>query len=140
MQLQIVTDPSAIDWAQVSHVLGEAGMSRLEPEIYRKIFEASQAVAFAFADGQMVGTARALSDRVRQGAVYDVAVLPDCQGQGIGGRLVEAIMAQLPGVSLILFASPGKEPFYEKLGFRRLKTGMAKFARPEEMARRGFTE
>jgi hypothetical protein len=39
-----------------------------------------------------------------------------------------------------LYANVGKETFYEKLGFRRLKTGMAKFVKAELMASRGFTE
>lgn len=129
MQIEIITDRRMIDWSEVSQVLAGAGMSRLEPDICRQLFEASQAAVFAFAEGRLVGTARALSDMIRQGVVYDVAVLPEYQGQGIGRRLMEGIMACLPGVSLILFASPGKEAFYEKLSFRRLKTGMAKFVR-----------
>lgn len=140
MQIQILTDPAAADWEQVSFVLAQAGMSQLDPSIWQSVFMASQARAFAFIDGRLVGTARALSDMIRQGAVYDVAVLPAYQAHGVGRALMGSIMAQLPGVSLILFASPGKEGFYETLGFRRLKTGMARFVRDKEMARRGFTK
>jgi len=39
-----------------------------------------------------------------------------------------------------LYASPGKEKFYETLHFRKMKTGMAIFTRAHAMAERGFTE
>ena len=39
---------------------------------------------------------------------------------------------------VILYASPGKEPFYEKSHFRRLKTGMALFVNAERMQEKGF--
>jgi len=39
-----------------------------------------------------------------------------------------------------LYASPGKEGFYEKQGFRKMKTGMACFIHREAMSERGFTE
>jgi hypothetical protein len=42
----------------------------------------------------------------------------------------------LPGCNVILYASPGKEDFYRKLGLRRMKTGMARFQNPGAMARR----
>jgi len=53
---------------------------------------------------------------------------------------MENIMDKLPGCNFILYANVGKEAFYEKLGFRRLKTGMAKFVKKEIMTSRGFTE
>jgi hypothetical protein len=36
--------------------------------------------------------------------------------------------------------SPGKEKFYEKENFKRMKTGMALFINGERMQRNGFTE
>jgi len=42
--------------------------------------------------------------------------------------------------NVILFASPGKEDFYRKLGLRKMKTGMALFKKPDEMKEKGFTE
>lgn len=88
----------------------------------------------------MIGTARAISDGVKQAAIYDVAILPEYQGKGIGKIMMENIMDKLPGCNFILYANVGKEAFYEKLGFRRLKTGMAKFVKKEIMTSRGFTE
>ncbi|MDF2948446.1 MAG: hypothetical protein K0R07_460, partial [Sedimentibacter sp.] len=39
-----------------------------------------------------------------------------------------------------LYSNLGKEVFYEKMGYRRLKTGMAKFVNADNMKKRGFTE
>ena len=41
---------------------------------------------------------------------------------------------------MILYANPGVEPLYEKLGFRRMKTAMAIFSDQERAIRRGLVE
>jgi ribosomal protein S18 acetylase RimI-like enzyme len=75
-----------------------------------------------------------------QAAVYDVAVLPSYQGEGIGRRIIDNLVESLPGCNFILYAAPGKEFFYQKLNFRRMKTAMALFVNQETMTTRGFTE
>jgi hypothetical protein len=47
---------------------------------------------------------------------------------------------RLPPCNVILYASPGKEGFYEKHGLRKMKTGMARFTNADRMKTRGFTE
>lgn len=42
--------------------------------------------------------------------------------------------------NFILYASPGKEGFYKKLNFKRMKTGMAYFTNPRRMVDGGFVE
>jgi ribosomal protein S18 acetylase RimI-like enzyme len=140
MNLKILYSTESINWELVSAILAKAGLSSSEPEICKRAFQGSQVTVFAFDDENMVGTARAISDGVKQAAIYDVAILPEYQGNGIGKIMMESIMDKLPGCNFILYANVGKEPFYEKLGFKRLKTGMAKFVNTEIMARRGFTE
>ncbi len=75
-----------------------------------------------------------------QAAIYDVAVTPSYQGKGIGKTIVRAIVGNIPNCNSILYASPGKEAFYEKEGFRKMKTGMALFVDAEKMKDKGFTE
>jgi ribosomal protein S18 acetylase RimI-like enzyme len=129
-----------IDWMLVSDILKIAGLSSPEPKICEKAFQRSQVTVFAFDDSKMIGCARAISDGVRQAAIYDVALLPEYQGKGIGRILLESIMEKLPGCNFILYSNLGKEVFYEKMGYRRLKTGMAKFVNADNMKKRGFTE
>jgi predicted N-acetyltransferase YhbS len=41
---------------------------------------------------------------------------------------------------VMLFAAPGKEAFYERFGFRKMKTAMAIMPNPEERREKGFIE
>ena len=45
-----------------------------------------------------------------------------------------------PQIFILLYASTGKEQFYEKDGFNKMKTGMALFVNVEKMKDTGFTE
>ena len=140
MELRFQYDCSAIDWETVPQILKTVGMSFHDADIHRRTFSASASVVFVLDDQQLIGFGRAISDGIIQAAVYDVAVLPSYQGHGIGKMMIEKLVASLPGCNFILYASPGKEAFYEKLRFRRMKTGMALFVKSETMTSRGFTE
>lgn len=140
MELKFQCDCADIDWKLVPEILKEAGMSFHEADIQRKAFMASASVVFVYDDGKLIGFGRAISDGLIQAAIYDIAVLPSYQRLGIGKQIIGKIVSSLPGCSFILYASPGKEPFYEKLKFRRMKTGMALFVKADIMTRRGFTE
>ncbi|MBW2637663.1 MAG: GNAT family N-acetyltransferase [Deltaproteobacteria bacterium] len=80
----------------------------------------------------------ALSDGAYQAALYDCAVLPDYQGKGIGRMIIDAILKRIADCNIILYASPGKETFYERFSFQRMRTGMALFLNPGLMRQRGF--
>lgn len=140
MEIRIQYDCKDIDWQIVSDTLKSVGMAFFEPEKHKRAFEASHTTVFVFDAEKLVGFGRAISDGVCQAAVYCLAVNKAYQGKGIGRIIMEKIMARLPECNVILYANPGKEGFYEKLGFRRLKTGMALFKNRERMIERGFTE
>ena len=129
-----------IEWERVPEILKRVGMSYHDAEIHRKTFSVSESVVFVFDSEQLIGFGRAISDGLIQSAIYDVAVLPSYQGHGIGRQIIDRIVASLPGCNFILYAAPGKEFFYEKLRFRRMKTAMALFVKQDIMTSRGFTE
>jgi len=87
----------------------------------------SAAKVICVKDGdEVIATARLLWDGGYQAQLCDVMVMPAYQRQGIGRHmvthLVDWLQSQLkPGwnLKLNLSAAPDKEPFYEKLGFRR---------------------
>ena len=141
MHIDIRTDSNTVDWRQVAATLKEVGMGHHAPAVHEQAFAASHTTVFAWQGEAMIGFGRALSDGVCHAALYDVAVRPQFQGRGIGTRIVAAILAGLPPTcTVILFASPGKEPFYRTLGLRRMLTGMARFHDAETMAARGCTD
>ncbi len=140
MELDTRFNCSEVDWKIVSETLKRVGMAYHEPEIHRRAFENSHTAVFVFQGDQLVGFGRAISDGAYQAAVYDVAVVPELQGQGIGRIIMTSIQTRLPRCNFILYASPGKEGFYRKLGWRKMKTGMALFKDAEQKAKSGFTE
>ncbi len=140
MDLRLQFDTSDIEWELVAAILKEIGMAYHLAALHKRAFENSWVVVFAFKETQMIGFGRAISDGVYQAALYDVAVLPDYQGLGVGKRIVENIVSRCPGCNLMLYAAPGKDKFYEKFDFRRMLTGMALFTNAQKMRERGFTE
>ena len=140
MEVKLKYDCGGVDWAAVSDTLKRVGMANRAPELHQKAFEASHTAVFAYSNDQLVGFGRAISDGAYQAAVYEMAIVPEFQKQGIGARILKDILDRLPGCNVILYASPGKEDFYRKLGFRLMKTGMARFQAPDVMAQIGFTD
>lgn len=72
----------------------------------------------AWKDDKLVGCARILSDGYFFGTVPEVLVLPEYQGKGIGKHLMELVWEVCP-TSLFFGAQPGKEEFFEKLGYTK---------------------
>ena len=140
MDIEIKLDCSGVDWELVSDILKNVGMGYHDPDLHKKAFENSYVTVFVYHDNNMIGFGRAISDGAYQAAVYDVAVNPAFQKKGLGNTIIKNIMSRLHECSIILYASPGKEGFYIKNGFRKMKTGMAQFINAEKMAEKGFTE
>jgi GNAT superfamily N-acetyltransferase len=138
--LEVKLDTAGVDWPAVAQTLKIVGMAFHAPDQHRRAFEASHTTVFVYHEGRLIGFGRAISDGVYQAAVYDCAVLPEYQGRGVGRLILEKILSRLAHCNLILYASPGKEGFYRKLGFRGMKTGMAHFKSGESMRERGFTD
>jgi predicted GNAT family acetyltransferase len=140
MELDIQLDCADVNWQFVAETLKRVGMAYAEPAAHKKSFENSQVVVFIRREGQLIGFGRAISDGVFQAAIYDVAVVPEYQDKGIGTIIIKTITDKLSDCNFILYAAPGKEGFYQKLGFRKMKTGMALFRQARQMQERGFTE
>jgi ribosomal protein S18 acetylase RimI-like enzyme len=140
MEVDVKQDCAGVDWKAVSETLKRVGMAYYEPDMHRKAFEASHTTVFVYQAGRLIGFGRAISDGTYQAAIYDCAVLPEFQGKGIGTIILKNILSQISHCNVILYATPGKEGFYQKLGFRKMKTGMAYFKNSESMKELGFTE
>lgn len=140
MELIIENDTINIDWDNVVEILKKVGMSNYSSEIHQRAFNNSHSVVFVFDNEMLIGFGRSISDGEYQAAIYDVAVLPTHQGQGIGKLIIQNLIRKTPNCNFILYASPGKENFYEKEKFKKMKTGMALFLNGDKMQKNGFTE
>lgn len=142
MTIRYSFDCEHIDWNEVATVFGRAplGNRRRDPERLRRAFEASYAVLFAFDSERLIGVGRALSDGEFQAAIYDLALLPEYQGRGIGSELVRMLCARVPVDNIILYAVPGREGFYERLGFKKMRTAMARLNEAMSAPERGYLE
>jgi aralkylamine N-acetyltransferase len=127
-----------LDWPVVCDIFERAPLGKREPEKLRRGAERSHVVCSAWDGDTIVGFGRALSDGEYQSAIYDLVVLPEYQGRGIGRAMMEVLLSHLPPATILLYAVPGKERFYRKLGFERLATGMARFANPERAKALGY--
>jgi GNAT superfamily N-acetyltransferase len=140
MEYRLQTDCDNIDWASVCRVIAEAGLATHPAEVTEKAFRNSYRVVFVFAAGELVGVGRALSDGAYQAGIYDIAVLPALHGRKLGRLIIEELHKGLEGMNVVLYARPGVEPFYRKLGYSRMLTGMARFKAPALMREKGFIE
>lgn len=90
------------------------------PETLERSLLGSRHVVTARRDGALVGLARVVGDGAVIAYLQDVLVHPAAQGQGIGRRLVEEVLAPFDAVRqqvLLTDAEPGQRAFYEALGF-----------------------
>lgn len=137
MSLRITHDPREVDWNEAARLIS-ATLARRDPAPLRAAFERSPVTVFAWDGERLAGLGRALDDGVYQAVIYDLCLLPEYQGRGEGTRLLRALLARIRGGSVLLYAVPGKEGFYERFGFRTMTTAMARFADPERMLRLGY--
>ncbi len=130
-----------INWEALALLYEKAPLGpKREPEKLRLAFKNSLLKVFAFDGEILIGAGRALSDGVWRAAIYDVAVLPEYQGRGIGSKLIRNLIQQAAVDVITLYAAPGKERFYKQFGFRQMKTAMAIMPDPEDRKARGFVE
>ena len=89
------------------------------PAQLRRMLAGSQAVVSAWRGRQLVGFGRATSDGVFRAVLWDVVVAGDEQGQGLGRRLVETLLATpaLQGVERVYLMTTNSAGFYTQLGF-----------------------
>jgi ribosomal protein S18 acetylase RimI-like enzyme len=118
----------AVNWEELSNLYKIAPLGNKKPSDLATVFSNSMFRCFVYDEGKLIAAGRALADGIDCSYLADIAVHPDYQGRGIGREIV----LRLRDLSkhhrkIILYAAPGKDGFYLKLGFKRMLTAMAIF-------------
>jgi ribosomal protein S18 acetylase RimI-like enzyme len=122
-------DHSGVNWDELSELYRIAPLGEKSPGDLSAVFLNSRFKCFVYANKTLVGAGRALADGVDCSYICDVAVHPEYQGLKLGRKIIEKLVTFSKGHSkIILYANPGKEDFYRKLGFQKMKTAMAIFS------------
>ena len=131
----------SVDWNELSELYRIAPLGTKSADWLRSAYSNSMFKCFAYDGETLVGAGRALADGRDCSYICDVAVHPDYQGRGLGKEIVARLRTLSAGHrKIILYANPGKEDFYRKLGFRPMRTAMAIFADEAHAVRTGLVE
>ena len=128
MALEWIYSSEHVDWEELSALYLAAPLGQKDPSDLKVAFANSIYKCFVYDSGTLIAAGRALADGRDCSYICDVAVLPSHQGRGLGRELVSKLVElSKDHKKIILYAARGKEPFYRKLGFKRMTTAMAIF-------------
>jgi ribosomal protein S18 acetylase RimI-like enzyme len=141
MEMNWIFDQESINWDELSNLYKIAPLGDKKPEDLKIAFSNSRYKCFVFDNEKLIGAGRALADGVDCSYLCDVAVHPDYQGIGLGKEIITKLKELSAGhKKIILYANPGKEGFYKKLGFMRMRTAMAIFQNRERAIEGGLVD
>ena len=140
MQVTLSDHLDRVDWEHLAVVFEQAPLGTREPARLQQVFQNSDVCCFVYDGDLLIGAGRALTDWLSYAVIFDVVLLPAYQGQGIGTEIVRYLAHHAKARNVLLHSVPGKEGFYEKLGYRKMKTAMGLFADPERQRLLGYIE
>lgn len=138
MNIAWSSDQTKIDWNELSELYKIAPLGEKLPDDLKLVFSNSRFNCFVFDGSMLIGVGRALADGLDCSYICDIAIHPEYQGIGLGKKIVRSLIRQSYGhKKIILYANPGKEGFYRKLGFKKMNTAMAIFENEDEAIKNG---
>jgi GNAT superfamily N-acetyltransferase len=88
-------------------------------KVEKALQDSSFTVRVRTSEGKTVACGRAFSDDLLMTFIPDIFVHPDHQRHGLGSLIMEAFKEKYGHTTFFFGAQPGKESFYENLGFRK---------------------
>jgi ribosomal protein S18 acetylase RimI-like enzyme len=93
---------------------------KASPDELEQVNKNSWLVISAYDGNKLVGFGRVVTDFVLHAMIFDMIVLPEYQGKGIGTMIIKKMVSRCKeqGIRDIqLFCAKGKRAFYERNGF-----------------------
>ena len=126
MNIELYSEYNEKHLNDIYQIYNSVGWANHNKNNINEIFNNSTFVTLASYNDKIIGFARALSDGVFNAAIYDLVVKKEFQSQYIGIQILNHILTQIGSLSCVhLGSTTNNVKFYEKAGFRKLKTGMA---------------
>ena len=139
MALEWIYSLENVDWEELYRLYLAAPLGHESPADLKVAFSNSMFKCFVYDSGRLIAVGRALADGRDCSYICDVAVHPDHQGIGLGKEVVTKLVTfSKEHKKIILYAAVGKEPFYRKLGFKRMATAMALFKNQAQAVENGL--
>ncbi len=111
----------------------EAGFVEIPVEHARKALQNGLLNVSAIYNGELVGMGRLVGDGAMYWYLQEIIILPDFQRKGIGTMIVNHLIDYAKANSITGkfttiggVSAKGKEPFYKKMGFDIISTGIKK--------------
>lgn len=138
MDIEFIDNESTVDWSELVELYRIAPLGDKNIADLKLTFSNSMFKCFAYGGGKVVGVGRVLADGKDCAYICDMAIHPEHQGTGLGTKLLKRLIEQSKShKKIILYANPGKEGFYSKLGFKKMNTAMAIFQNEADMLENG---
>ncbi|NQZ81290.1 MAG: GNAT family N-acetyltransferase [Colwellia sp.] len=143
MKFLWLKNEETVNWQELADLYKSAPLGDKSPEDLRTVFSNSMFKCFVFAKyrdtNKLIGIGRALADGLDTSYICDIAIHPDYQDQGLGKAIVNTLVEySSKHKKILLYAVPGKEGFYQKLGFRKMNTAMAIFSDQQRAFNKGI--
>jgi len=89
-----------------------------------QMLRGSEAAVSAWQGRRLVGFGRATSDGIYRAVLWDVVVIHDLEGQGLGRKIVETLLLEAPvaAAERVYLMTTKSQGFYERLDFREVIT------------------
>lgn len=127
-----MTTISDSEWEKLVDLYDETDMCiglgrKRETDKIRRAFNKSYKYVLAWDEDKVVGAGRMISDGECYGWIHDMAVLESYRKQNIGRTIIEKLLEGDENLLIGLTSSFEAIDFYDKLGFNKHKTAMAKY-------------
>ena len=140
IEYKVIDTTEGIDFREVTDILTFHGLSDLDTDTQKKVFENSYVTIFIVSEGKVIGVGRAISDGITHASIYNIAVRDEYRGHGIGKVIVDEILKRVEGCNVTLYTHPKHIGLYEHWGFKRLKTSYVIFHDETHYKEAGFID